>query len=246
MMNHKRVLARLSAYALAVAILMALGCVPSAQADTIDLNVAFDLGDSKLGAGSPDFPMGWSTPFISIPKVRPVAGDSLRISLSFVDRSTGQPQRLRISELGIGEPAEAILGRADDDQSLNVKAFTFNSFTFHNVMGKILSNPVSVSVITGGSGISASTSPNLTNTSFSFTGITWQIDFSDMTYFSGDGFTLTLFAMGADEIQVIPEPSTWLLVPMAVGLVWLAHKKSKANNEHAFARPREGTERASP
>ena len=38
---------------------------------------------------------------------------------------------------------------------------------------------------------------------FSFTGITWQIDFSEMTYFSGDGFTLTLFGLGADKIEVI-------------------------------------------
>ena len=236
-MNHKRVLAGLSAYALAISILMALGCAPAAQADIIELNVLFDLRDSKLGAGSGDFPMAWITPFLSIPKVRPVTGDSLRISLSFVDRSTGQPQRLKISELGIGEPVEGILGRADGDQSLNVKAFTFNSFTFHNVIGEILSNPVSESAITSGAGIAANTFPKLTDTSFTFTGITWQIDFSEMTYFSGDGFTSTTFGLGADEIQVIPEPSTWLLVPTAVGLVWLAHKKRRANKGHPLHGP---------
>src|SRR5215831_3542635 len=104
----------------------------------------------------------------SIPKVRPVTGDSLRISLSFVDRSTGQPQRLRISDLGLGEAVEHTFARADGDQSLNVKAFTLNTFTFHNVMGEILPyGPVSV--IASGGGIGANdTFSNLTNTSFSF------------------------------------------------------------------------------
>src|SRR5215831_14021321 len=102
----------------------------------------------------------------SIPKVRPVTGDSLRISLSFVDRSTGQPQRLRISDLGLGEAVEHTFARADGDPFLSVKAFTLNSFTFHNVMGEILSYPMSVPVITGGAGIGANTFPNLTDTSF--------------------------------------------------------------------------------
>jgi len=32
---------------------------------------------------------------------------------------------------------------------------------------------------------------------------------------------------GIYEIQPIPEPGTWLLVPTAVGLAWLARKKRK-------------------
>src|SRR5215471_20154820 len=117
-MDQKRVLAGLRAFVLAFSTLVALVCAPSAQAEVIEVNVVFDLRDSTLGSGEPNFPMGWSTPFLSIPKVRPVAGDSLRISLSFVDRSTGQPQRLRISELGLGEAVEHTFARADGDQSL--------------------------------------------------------------------------------------------------------------------------------
>lgn len=39
---------------------------------------------------------------------------------------------------------------------------------------------------------------------------------------------------GIYEIQPIPEPGTWLLVPTAVGLAWLARKKRKANREDAL------------
>jgi hypothetical protein len=35
-------------------------------------------------------------------------------------------------------------------------------------------------------------------------------------------------------INPVPEPSTWLLVPTAVGLAWLARKKRKANKEHVL------------
>ena len=36
------------------------------------------------------------------------------------------------------------------------------------------------------------------------------------------------------ERRAIPEPGTWLLVPTAVGLAWLARKKRKANREDAL------------
>ena len=39
---------------------------------------------------------------------------------------------------------------------------------------------------------------------------------------------------GIYEIQPIPEPGTWLLVPTAVGLAWLAYKKRKASKEHVI------------
>jgi len=42
---------------------------------------------------------------------------------------------------------------------------------------------------------------------------------------------------GVFDIQPIPEPATWILVPTAVGLAWLARKKRKANTEHAAHSP---------
>ena len=38
----------------------------------------------------------------------------------------------------------------------------------------------------------------------------------------------TFVESGIYEIRPIPEPGTWLLVPTAVGLAWLARKKRKA------------------
>src|SRR5437870_1324992 len=214
-MDYKRVLLRVSAYALAFSALTVSGRPPSVQADTIEVNLTFDLKDSHIGGPANDFPMAWNTPFISFPKVHPVAGDSLRISTRFVDQVTNQPQRLRISDLGITDVVEDTFGRADGDPSLLVEARHLNTFTFHDVVGDILSNPVSVFTDSGGAGIGAHAFSNLTNTAFSFTGITWQIDFSELTYLSGDGFNQTLFAVGGDQVEVVQ--NIWVPVNIKPG-----------------------------
>jgi len=183
-------------------VLWALG-VTSVQAATINVNLTFDLNNSNIGGGTRDFLMGWSTPYVSFPEVHPVAGDSLRITINFVDHSNNRPQRLKVSDLGIGEPFEMVYGNAQGDPSLSLNANTNNSFTFHDVIGDILLNPVSGSYINGGSGIGANPIQNITDAAFSFTGITWQVDFEQLTYYSGDGFNLAAFGLQGDKIEVI-------------------------------------------
>ena len=195
--------------------MLVIGLKLPAHATTIDVNLTFDLNNSVLGPGAV-FPMSWSTGFISFPEVNPVAGDSLRISIAFVEQSSNRQQRLKVSDLGIGENVEGVRGRADGDPSLSVSTIHNNSFTFNNVRGDIFSNPVSTALTnSGGSGIGANAFPNMTDTEFSFTGMTWQVDFVTLTYFSGDGFNLTVFGVQGDNIVVqspIPEPSTILLL----------------------------------
>jgi hypothetical protein len=183
------------------------------QATEIDVNVTIDLNNSILGAGANGFLMGWGTSYISFPEVYPVAGDKLIIKVNFVNSITNQPQRLQVSDLGSGI-GQGIFATAQGP-GLSLTADTNNYFTFNRVMGNLINNPVSGMEHSSGAGVGATIITNLTNmpltnSSFSFSGITWEIDFSQLTYYSGNGFNVAAINLGADQISIVPPVSQQL------------------------------------
>jgi len=218
------------------------------QATSIDANLNFDLKNSDL-ASVQAFPNpgetsdNWTTQFLSFSKVQPVAGDTLDINLNFVDALTGDQQRLQITNHGPNEFVR-VFDRLDGSSTLSVQALTTNSVTFQDVRGSLLVNPFVFTSQSSGNGIAGDSFPtNLTNGTFSFTGITWQYDFSQLTYFSDNGFSLTAFALAADDIRVIPPRSRAQYsgsVRLGVNGTWNGrnYSQAKEHDEHTGAKPR--------
>ena len=193
-------------------------CPALGQAAIIEVNVNFDLNNSVLTTGN-DPAVGWQNPIVYFPEVHPIGGDTLRLRMDFVDKNSNRRQRLRMGELGIGQAFEYITGLIQGpDTSDNF--ITANDFTFQDVTGELLLSPVGQGVLGGGSGVgSGSVAANMTNTAFSFTGITWEIRFQSLVYEMGDGFNLAVLNVGADRIDVVqatPEPSTIALLSVAI------------------------------
>lgn len=68
----------------------------------------------------------------------------------------------------------------------------------------------------------------LTNSSFSFSGITWEIDFSELTYYSGNGFNVAAINLGADQISIVP-PVSQQLADLLAEVTGVGPGKSLAN-----------------
>jgi hypothetical protein len=188
------------------------------SAALIEVNLSFNLENSVIGS-TVDYPMGWSVPYIYFPEVHPIAGDSLLISIDFAD-SRSNAQRLKISDVGIGEIIEGAFATVQGDISVNFSGTNF--FTFHDAVGQLLSNPVSNSSLGGGAGVGTTLITNMTDSTFLFTGITYRIDFTQLTYHSGNGFNVMALGLGADRIDIIPavpEPSSAILLVSGLALM---------------------------
>jgi hypothetical protein len=206
---------------------------PSGAA-TINVGVAFDLNNSTIGPGSNGFLMGWGMPFTYFPAVSPVSGDTLDITVDFVDSVTGNPQELTVTDLGSGV-GQGIFATLDAGGG-NVTADANNAFTFTGVTGNLLTNPVLGSSHSSGSGVGSTIITNLsneplTNTSFAFTGITWAIGFTQLTYNTGSSFNSVTINLGADQISIAPVPlpaAAWLLLSALGGFGAIARGHREA------------------
>lgn len=103
-------------------------------------------------------------------------------------------------------------------------ANTSAELTFINPVGDLLANPVTGSVGSGGFAISSGIISNLTDGSFTFSGVDWQIDIWRLETISGSNiFNRIHFEFISKDINVVttrvPEPGTLPL--LALGL-WIA------------------------
>ena len=117
----------------------------------------------------------------------PQTGDTIIFHIRFQD-ALGNKQFLQIGDLGLGNLlADTIhLSLANVSSDLSVDSVFSYSILFIDTLGEVLINPVNGGVRSGGGGIgTGSVRTNLTDSSFSFSGIDWTLNFSNITYNTG-------------------------------------------------------------
>jgi len=117
-----------------------------------------------------------------------------------------------MGDLGLGHLlAERITLQLEAPQAsppLSVDALASMSILFTGVSGAILLNPINLNVESGGAGIGTGVvTRNLTDSSFTFNGIDWIINFNSLVYNSGGAFNFLEMTLLAEDIKISPGPA---------------------------------------
>jgi hypothetical protein len=179
----------------------------TANADVIVRDVLLDpeagrFGTPIDGSGIPG--TGWNSRIHAYDEVRPQSGDRFIVRIRFQDN-----KRLQMQDLGGGyrEGIEFVTATFILSTGL-VEGQAVSKITFIDPIGDLLVNGDAIGVISSGSGFG--TGPhnvNYTDSSFTFSGIDIELNFTALTLLDGAAFDRIEVIMEAENIHpVFPDP----------------------------------------